>query len=136
MTQFALGSIQLALQIGHRTGLPRRRPPPSDGGDQLPPGIKQIGVDAQLLTNHRSGLAALQPVGDRFAFKGLIEFPPFSDRCLFHGFCLSLFTQFSVRQFEATSMFCLSIIHAEGTMHAMNEKNPVSKSMDGRSTLL
>jgi len=86
MTQFALGSIQLALQIGHRTGLSRRRPPPSDGGDQLPPGIKQIGVDAQLLTNHRSGLAALQPVGDRFALKVSSNFRRSRTDVCFMGF--------------------------------------------------
>ena len=62
MTQFTLRGIQLALQVGHRTGLGRRRPPPSDGGDQLPPGIEKIGVDAQLLPDYRSGLAAIEPV--------------------------------------------------------------------------
>jgi hypothetical protein len=33
----------------------------------------------------------------------VVEFPALWDRCLFHGFGLSLFTQFSVRQFGATS---------------------------------
>src|SRR5438552_17452203 len=103
MTQFTVRGIQLALQIGHRAGLGRRRSPPSDGGDQLSPRIKEGGVDAQLLPNHRSGLAAVEPVQDRFAFEGFVEFPALSDRCLFHWFGLSLFTQFSVRQFEATS---------------------------------
>src|SRR5436189_4758917 len=103
MTQFTVRGIQLALQIGHRAGLGRRRSPPSDGGDQLSPRIKEVGVDAQLLPNHRSGLAAVEPVQDRFAFEGFVEFPALSDRCLFHWFGLSLFTQFSVHQFEATS---------------------------------
>ena len=46
--------------------------------------IKEVGVDAQLLPNHRSGLAAVEPVQDRFAFEGFVEFPALSDRCLFH----------------------------------------------------
>jgi len=61
--------VQLTLQIGHRTGLGRRRSPPSDGRNQLPPGIQQVGIDAQLLPNHLSGLPAVQPVRDRFAFE-------------------------------------------------------------------
>src|SRR2546422_544373 len=101
--EFALRGIQLALQIGNRTGLSRRRPPPSEGGDQLPPGVKQVGVDAQLLTNYRSRLAAIEPVLDRLAFEGFVEFAMFSDSCLFHGSSRSLSTRFSVRQFEATS---------------------------------
>src|SRR2546421_12168479 len=103
MTDLALRSLQLALQIGHRAGLGRRGSPPSDGGDQLSPGVEQVRVDAQFLSNHFSGLAAVEPVLDRLAFEGFVEFPALSDRCLFHWFDHSLFTQFSVRQFEATS---------------------------------
>src|ERR1017187_4957822 len=103
MTILALRGIQLPLQIGHRAGLDRRRPPPSDGGDQLSPGIKQIGVDAQLPPDNLSRLTAVEPVQDRLTFEGFVEFPVLSDSCLFHGSSRSLSTQFSVRQFEATS---------------------------------
>src|ERR1017187_7883027 len=103
MTILALRGIQLPLQIGHRPGLDRRRPPPSDGGDKLSPGIKQIGVDAQLPPNNLSRLTAAKPVQDRLTFEGFVEFPVLSDSCLFHGSSRSLSTQFSVRQFEATS---------------------------------
>src|ERR1022692_1012280 len=105
MTILALRGIQLPLQIGHRAGLDRRRPPPSDGGDKLSPGIKQIGVDAQLPPNNLSRLTAAKPVQDRLTFEGFVEFPVLSDSCLFHGSSRSLSTQFSVRQFEATSKF-------------------------------
>src|ERR1022692_4118285 len=104
MTILALRGIQLPLQIGHRAGLDRRRPPPSDGGDKLSPGIKQIGVDAQLPPNNLSRLTAAKPVQDRLTFEGFVEFPVLSDSCLFHGSSRSLSTQFSVRQFEATSV--------------------------------
>jgi hypothetical protein len=45
----------------------------------------------------------MEPVQNRFAFKGFVEFPALLDRCLFHGSFLSLFTRFSVRQFEVPS---------------------------------
>src|ERR1022692_2671041 len=108
MTILALRGIQLPLQIGHRAGLDRRRPPPSDGGDKLSPGIKQIGVDAQLPPNNLSRLTAAKPVQDRLTFEGFVEFPVLSDSCLFHGSSRSLSTQFSVRQFEATSFSVFS----------------------------
>ncbi len=41
---------------------------------------------------------------DRFAFKGLIESTTCFNRCWVHELTGSLFTHFSVRQFEATSM--------------------------------
>ena len=69
MTQFSLRGVQLALQISHRARLGRRRSPPSDGGDQLPPGIKSIGFDAQFLTDYRSRLATVEPVLNRLAFE-------------------------------------------------------------------
>src|SRR5690242_19580241 len=46
----------------------------------------------------------MQPVLDRFAFEGFVEFPTLWDRCLFHWFDRSLSTRFSVRQFGATSV--------------------------------
>ena len=103
MAQFALGGLQLVLQIGPRAGPGHRRSPPSDGGDQLSPGVEKLGIDAQLLPNHLGRLAAVEPVLDGFAFKRLVEFPALSDRCWFHGSSRLLSTRFSVRQFEATS---------------------------------
>ena len=44
MTELALGGLQLALEVGHRARLGRRRPPPSDGGDQLSPGVSKLAV--------------------------------------------------------------------------------------------
>src|ERR1019366_937688 len=102
MTEFTLRGLQLALQISYRARLGRRRSPPSDGGDQLSPSIEEVGVDAQLLADNLSRLAAVEPVLDRFAFKGFVEFPALWDRCLFHRSGRSLFPRFSVRQFEAT----------------------------------
>src|SRR5437879_5853190 len=60
----------------------------------------------------------MQPVQDRFVFKGLVEFPTLWDRCLFHGFGLSLFTRFSVRQFEATSL-CWRITALEASQQEL-----------------
>src|SRR6202050_1240237 len=100
MTVFPLRRMQLALQIGHRTRLGRRRSPPSGGGDQASPGVKQAGGDAQLLPHHLSGLATIEPVLNCLAFESFVEFPALSDRCLFHRSDRSLFTQSSVRQFE------------------------------------
>src|ERR1017187_7680268 len=102
MTEFTLRGLQLALQISYRARLGRRRSPPSDGGDQLSPSIEEVGVDAQLLADNLSRLAAVEPVLDRFAFKGFVEFPALWDSCLFHRSGRSLFPRFSVRQFEAT----------------------------------
>jgi hypothetical protein len=84
MTVFALGGVQLLLQIGDRARLGRRCPSHRALGHQLSPGVKEVGIDAQFLAHHRSGLAAMEPVQDRFAFKGFVEFPMHSDRGLFH----------------------------------------------------
>jgi hypothetical protein len=46
--------------------------------------VDAIGIDAQFLAHHRSGLAAMEPVQDHLAFKGFVEFPMHSDRGLFH----------------------------------------------------
>src|SRR5580700_7688115 len=99
------GGLQLALQIGGRSGLcPRHRLPPGLGGGKgLLPRIEPVGFESQFLGDHFSRLAALQPVQDRFTFKRFIEFAADFDWCLVHGLVLSLFTQFSVRQYEATS---------------------------------
>src|SRR5436190_7559391 len=85
MTQFAMRSIQLALQIANRAGLGRRRSPPSGGGDQLSPGVEQVGGEAQLLRHHLSRLSAVEPVLNRLAFEGFIEFPTPFDRGCFDG---------------------------------------------------
>jgi hypothetical protein len=103
----APGGFQPALQVGDRAGLGRRRPGPRDFGHQLSPRVKKVGIDAQFLAHYRSRLAAMEPVQNRFAFKGFVEFPALLDRCLFHGSFLSLFTRFSVRQFEGPSCHCL-----------------------------
>ena len=107
MTQFTMGDIQLALQIGHRTGLcPCRRFPPCVGrGKDILPGIKPIGFESQFLGDHGSRLATVKPVLDGFTFKGIIEFTTDLDGCFFYNFHSSLFTQFSVRQIEATPVF-------------------------------
>src|SRR6266513_5323563 len=85
MTEFALCGIQLALQIGHRTWLGRRRSPPSDGRDQLSPGVKQVGTEAQLLPHQLSRLPAVEPVLDRLAFKGFVKFPTAFNNRFFDG---------------------------------------------------
>ena len=105
MTVLAPGGLQLSLQIGQRARLcPRRRSPPSVGGGKaLFPGIEQVGLKAQFLGDHLRGLAAGKPVLNRLAFERFIEFTTDFDRCLFHGLELSLFAQFPVSQFEATS---------------------------------
>src|SRR5271170_3852850 len=103
MAVLALGGLQLPLQIGDRARLGSSRSGPRDIRCQLSPRIKEVGIDTQFLPNHRSGLAALEPVQDRLAFEGFVEFPVFSDRCLFHALYPSLFTRFSVRQFEVPS---------------------------------
>src|SRR3569623_3074355 len=107
MTVLAPGGLQLSLQIGQRSQLcPRRRSPPSVcWGKARFPGIEQVGLKAQFLGDHLRGLAAGEPVLDRFAFERFIKFTTDFDRCLFHGLELSLFAQFPVRQFEATSLF-------------------------------
>ena len=60
-------------------------------------------MEAQFLGDHFCGLAALEPVLNRFSFERLVEFTARLDRCLFHELDQSLFAQFPVRQFEATS---------------------------------
>ena len=55
----------------------------------------------QLLGDHFRRLAAGKPVVNGFAFEGLIEFTADFDGCLVHVLAGSLFTQFTVRQFEA-----------------------------------
>src|ERR1700734_1650913 len=100
------GGLQLALQIGGRSGLwPRHRLPPTVGGGKgLLPRIEPVGFESQFLGDHFRRLAALQPVEDRFSFKRFVEFAADFDWGLVHVLVLSLFTQFSVRQFEATSI--------------------------------
>jgi hypothetical protein len=78
----APGGFQPALQVGDRAGLGRRRPGPRDFGHQLSPRVKKVGIDAQFLAHYRSRLAAMEPVQNRFAFKGFVEFPALLDRCL------------------------------------------------------
>jgi hypothetical protein len=53
------------------------------------PSIDPVGLEAQLLSDHFSGLAALKPVLDRFAFERFVEFTTdldrrLFDRCLLH----------------------------------------------------
>src|SRR2546426_3992498 len=67
------------------------------------PGVEPVGSQSQLLGNHRRGLAAGEPVLDGFTFEGFIEFTTGLDGYLCHGLVRLLFTQSSVRQFEATS---------------------------------
>ena len=81
-------------------------PPPSPsvgGGKAMLPSVEPVGIESQFLGDHFSGLTALKPVQDRFTFECFVEFAADFDRCLVHGLDDSLFTQFSVRQFEATS---------------------------------
>src|ERR1017187_3850317 len=82
---------------------PASAPPPSVGGGKaLLPSIEPVAVDSQLLGDHFSGLATGKPVVNGFTFERFIEFTANFDCCLVHGLVGSLFTQFSVRQFEAT----------------------------------
>ena len=66
----------------------------------MPPGIQPVGVEAQFLGNHFSGLAAGKPVLDGFTFERFVEFTAGVGGCLGHGLDGSLITQSSVRQFE------------------------------------
>src|SRR5208282_1451342 len=81
----------------------RRLPPSVGGGKALPPSIKPVGPQAQFLGNHGNGLAATKPVLDGFAFERFVEYTAGFDSVCVHGLVGSLFTQFPVRQFEATS---------------------------------
>ncbi len=65
MVQFTRGGLQVALQIGQRARL----------GEQLSPGVKDVGIEAPFLPNHCSRLAAVEPFLDRLALEGFIEFP-------------------------------------------------------------
>src|SRR5688572_4949655 len=105
MAVLTQGLLQQGLSLGERGRLcPRRRPPPSGGGGKaLPPGIELISIDAQFLGDGLSGLAAGQPMIERFTSERVIEFTARFGRCLVHGLASSLFAQFPVRQFEATS---------------------------------
>lgn len=68
-----------------RNHLWRRRPPPSAGGDQLCPSVKEVGIDAQLLSNRGSGLATVEPILDGLSFKGMVEFASGLDGFRFDG---------------------------------------------------
>ena len=58
-------------------------------------------AEAQFLGNHFRGFAARKPVLDGFTFERFIESTAGLGGCLGHGLDGSLFTQSSVRQFEA-----------------------------------
>src|SRR3954464_4464389 len=105
MAVLAPGGVQLGLQIGGRAGLCSCRRPPPNGvrSKELLPVIEQVGAQSQFVGNNCGGLAALQPILDGFAFKCFVEFTARFDRRFFHGLDGSLFAQFPVRQFEATS---------------------------------
>ena len=91
---------------------PRRLPPSVGGGKTMLPSIEPVGIESQFLGDHFSGLTALKPVQDRFTFERFVEFAADFDKCLVHGLEGSLFTQFSVRQFEAASSFYAGLIHS------------------------
>jgi hypothetical protein len=59
-------------------------------------------MEAQLLGNYLGGLATGEPVLDGFTLERFIELTTGFDRVFFDGFHVTRFTQFSVRQFEAT----------------------------------
>ena len=67
------------------------------------PGIKPVGFEAEFPGDHSGRLATGEPILQRFALEGFSEFTADLNRCLVHGLDGSLFTQFSVRQFEAAS---------------------------------
>jgi hypothetical protein len=73
------------------------------GGKGLFPSIKPVGLETELSGNHRGRLATVEPILQRFALEGFTEFTADFDWCLVHGLDGSLFTQFSVRRFEAPS---------------------------------
>src|SRR5580700_6822994 len=82
---------------------PAVAPPPRDsGGEALFPSIEPVGLEAQFLGDDLSGLAALEPVLDRFTFECFIKLTTDFDRCLLHVLH-HCFTRFSVRQIGATS---------------------------------
>ena len=105
MAVLAQGGVQLGLQIGGRAGLcPGGRSPPSvSRGKALSPSIEPIGVQTQLLGDNLSGLAAGEPVVDRFMLEGFGERTTAFNRCFMDGLHHTRLAQFSLRQFEATS---------------------------------
>jgi hypothetical protein len=104
MPNLAQGHVQLALHVRQRARLrPRCRSPPRDsGGEALFPSIEPVGLETQFLGHDLGGLAALEPVLDRFPFECFIELTTDFDRCLLH-LLFHCFTRFTVRQFGATS---------------------------------
>jgi len=79
----------LAGPPASRASPPPPPPPRGGGGEALFPSIDPVGLEAQLLSDHFSGLAALKPVLDRFAFERFVEFTTdldrrLFDRCLLH----------------------------------------------------
>ena len=64
------------------------------------PGIKPVGFEAEFPGDHRGRFATVEPILQCFPLEGFIEFTADFNRCWVHGIKLSLFTQFSVRQFE------------------------------------
>ena len=63
----------LAGPPASRASPPLSLPPRDSGGEALFPSIKPVGLEAQLLGDDLSGLAALEPVLDRFTFECFIE---------------------------------------------------------------
>ena len=77
MTILALGGLELGLQIGIGAGLwPGCRSPPSvSRAKALPPGIEPGRAQTQFLCDDLSRLPTAQPVADRLALEGSVEFP-------------------------------------------------------------
>ncbi len=130
-------SIVLGLGLQRGLSLPKTRPRARFGviegrlpaADAQPGDLRARSSAARrsarrFLSHHRRGLAAMEPVQNRFAFECFVEFPALRDRCFFHGLFLSWFTRFSVRQIEAPSLFAEAV--------ALPKTHPIRVSYCGR----
>jgi hypothetical protein len=102
MPQFALGGVQLGLEIGDRTRLDRRRSTPVSAATSFLQAYKKIGRKAQLLGNHPADLPLFSQFCTASRLKVSSNLRRFLTDVVLMDLSIHDLAAFSVRHFEAT----------------------------------